>query len=434
MHPVRASQIKKSLEAIVLPALALLVLGHWPHTHVGYPWWWLAPLAIALRYGMIYGLGSGLVLVLGSFAVGAGNGALGLLSSGDIVGGFIATYLAALYAGHSRNRLTEANARLGYLEQRLESLTRVFYITRLSHSRLEESLITKSNSLRSALEAISAEIGSAPASAGDPLPLAPLRHLLQLLAFYGRVGTTGIFPVHNGRADTAALAALGPAFTLNPADALVADVIEGEQPAYYSVDQILADQTSQYRAVLPLVAADGTVLALVVVLDMPLLAVDEENLLTMAAMIAYVADALRASELGRAVRKAVPACPMNVALDWARLGHLQRRARVSSAWVLLRPQHDARGRVGALLQEVRRGLDQYWLVDDTARASPLLVLLPLAGAGAVDGFLQRIDGLCRERVGEPLAALGWRIERGLIEQGSGAELASVLTRGDADAR
>lgn len=433
MDTTRSTRIKKTVESVALPILAVVLLRLWPGGHFGYPWWWLAPLAIALRYGVSFGVGSGLVLVVGNLVAGHYAAASWPLPGSEIVGGFIATYLAGLYAGHSRNRLTEANARLEYLEQRLESLTRVFYVTRLSHSRLEENLITKADDLRSALVAIAEQIGD-DFSESEPLPERPLQNLLQLLAFYGRLGNTGIYAVVDGDPQSHPAAHLGAPFRLDTDDVLVRGVIEEELPAYYSVDQILADRTSAYRVVLPLIAADGTLLALIVVADLPLLALDEENLLTVAAMAAYVADALHGERLSHRVRRAVPACPSEFALDWARLGHLRRHAQVRSSWVLLTPGEQARGEVVELISGARRGLDRYWLqIDGEQAASRLMVVLPLAGEGAVEGFIQRIDAMCSEHFGASLQVLGWHASLGSIEHGSGDELRRVLEQETTDA-
>jgi len=428
MDPALSSILKKSLESALFPLLALAVLYLWHGAHFDYPWWWLAPLAIALRYGVAYGVGSGLVLVIGNFVEIWLLGMARSQPGGEIIGGLIATYLAGLYASHAQSRLIEANSSLDYLEQRLESLTRVFYVTRLSHARLEENLITQSYDLRTALDAIAAELGKSDAQQGE-LPQRPFGHILQMLAYYGRLGTTGVFQViDNRRAQPEPLAYIGPHFVLDVIDPLVTGVIENQQLAYYSVDQILAGQASAYRVVLPMSAADGTLLALIVVVELPLLAVDEENLLTLAAMTAFVADAMRAGQLSHAVRRTVPTCPPEFALEWARLGHLRQRAEVHSAWVLLSPGSDAQDGVVELIQSARRGLDQYWRAPLEPAQPGLMILLALAGHGATNGFLQRIDALCRENFGSHLRGLGWSVRHGQIRKGTGKELLALLQR------
>ncbi|TAL86541.1 MAG: hypothetical protein EPN74_04555 [Rhodanobacter sp.] len=420
--------LKKSLEAVLLPLLALVLLYLWTGAHFDYPWWWLAPLAIALRYGVAYGIGSGLVLIVGYFIEIWFLGVAHTQPGGEIVGGLIATYLAGLYASHSRSRLIEANASLAYLEERLESLTRVFYVTRLSHGRLEENLITKSYDLRTALDAIAAELGKSEMQ-GTEWPSRPLGHILQLLAYYGRLSTSGIYQVVGDKVQTEPMASLGAPFTLDVHDPLVGGVMEKAQLAYYSVDQILGGQASAYRVVLPMSAADGTLLALIVVVDLPLLAVDEENLLTLAAMTAFVADAMRAGQLSQAVRHLVPTCPSAFALEWIRLGHLRQHAEVHSAWILLTPGHDATAGVIELIDGARRGLDQYWRSPLAPSQPGLMVLLVLAGQGATEGFLQRIDALCREHLGADLKTLNWIVQQGQVRNGSGQELMTLLQRG-----
>jgi len=432
MRSERMSAIKKSLESVLLPILALVLLAFWMPDPGGYPWWWLAPLAIALRYGVVYGSFSGVVLVLGNLIGALFIGMGWVMSAGDVVGGFLATVLAGLYASHARNVQIESNARLEYLEQRLESLTRVFYITRLSHNRLEESLITRPNDLRSALAAVASELGRHGNGGGAG---APLGDLLQVLAHYGRLGAAAVFEMDGDRPRAQASASIGPVFAFDADDALVRAAIEDAQSSYYSVDQVLAGQTSAYRLVLPMVAADGTLLALVVVGEMPLLALEEENLLTLTAMVAYAADALHAARVSHAVLQALPQCPPAFALEWARLGHLARRAYVQSAWVLLRPDEGADPELASLLARMRRGLDRYWeLPPANGRPGALLALLPLAGSQALEGFHARIDGLCREHLGQPLAQLGWHRHSGALQRGDAGELQTLLAESGDDAK
>jgi hypothetical protein len=425
MDPQRSAILKKSFESVALPVLMLAVLYLWGDVRFNYPWWWLAPLAIALRYGLAYGIGAGLVVVFGNFAEIWLLGLTREQPGGEIIGGLIATYLAGLYTTHAQSRLVEANSSLEYLEQRLESLTRVFYVTRLSHSRLEENLLTKSYDLRSALDAIARELATF-GPVKERLPQAPLQHVLQLLAYYGRLGTCGVYQVIDNRVSPEPRAFHGPRFSLELADPLVTGVIENQQLAYYSVDQILAGETSAYRVVLPMTAADDTMLAVVVVQDLPLLAVEEENLLTLAAMTAFMADAMRAGQLSHAVRQVVPACPVEFALEWFRLGHLRHVAGVHSSWVLLLPGTQAVADVVDTVHAARRGLDQYWR-SPLAPAQPgLLILLALSGEGPTQGFLQRVNGMCQEQLGGDLEQLGWIVRLGQVQRGSGAELLQLL--------
>jgi hypothetical protein len=428
MDPQRSILFKKAFESAALPLLVLALLYLWGDAKFSYPWWWLAPLAIALRYGLAYGIGAGLVLVFGNFAEIWLLGLSREQPGGEIIGGLIATYLAGLYTTHAQSRLVEANSSLDYLEQRLESLTRVFYVTRLSHSRLEESLLTKSYDLRSALDAIARELGSF-GPIREPLPQAPLQHVLQLLAYYGRLGTCGVYQVIDDRINPEPVAFHGPRFSLELPDPLVTGVIENQQLAYYSVDQILSGDASAYRVVLPMTAADNTLLAVVVVQDLPLLAVAEENLLTLAAMSAFMADAMRAGQLSHAVRQVVPTCPIEFALEWFRLGHLHRLARVRSTWVLLLPGAQASADVADTVHAARRGLDQYWRSPLAPTQPGLLILLALTGEGPAQGFLQRINDMCREQLGGDLQQLGWNVQLGPLEHGTGDELQQLLGRG-----
>jgi len=66
------------LETLILPLIALALGLAWaPHdplqTDSGFPWPWLAPVVLALRYGPIPGLGGAAVLLVGWLALNIGH-------------------------------------------------------------------------------------------------------------------------------------------------------------------------------------------------------------------------------------------------------------------------------------------------------------------------------------------------------------------------
>jgi hypothetical protein len=52
----------------------------------------------------------------------------------------------------------------------------------------------------------------------------------------------------------------------------------------------------------------------------------------------------------------------------------------------------------------------------------------LAGQGAPQGFLQRVDMLGRDQFGADLRTLGWVVKQGQIRKGSGKELMTLLQK------
>lgn len=96
---------------------------------------------------------------------------------------------------------------------------------------------------------------------------------------------------------------------------------------------------------------------------------------------------------------------------------------------MLVPGKDARKDIMKTIADARRGLDRYWIDIDGSPDSRLLVLLPLASGGAVQGFLQRVDDICNEHLGASLPQLGWSVRFGELESGSADELVALVRTG-----
>lgn len=398
-------------EILLLP-LVTLWLGHLlsptnPFTTGGFPWLWLVPLLIGLRYGIGPALVSSGIMAVGGLwlpELGLGDEAMPMP---QIVGGMIISLIGGQYANLWHGRLGQAEARLIYSENRLESLTRAFYVTLISHDRLEETLITRPVSLRGALEAVRAELQLN----GARLNQTAGQALLQLLAHYCRLEAAALYVFEGTRLDPTPVARLGQDIPFNPDDPLVSLALEREDAAYFSVDQIIDGLEGEYRLAIPIIAADGVRIGLLAVSDMPLLALDEENLLTATAILEYFADEAAAQrDIGGLLRHH-PRCPAAFAHELYKICHLWSRVGAHSTLVLFRPiDPHANLNVLPLIHSVRRGLDQYWQNPLDEAAPGLLALLPLSGPTAASGFVTRVDALSREQLGTPLNETGWTAE------------------------
>ena len=397
-------------EVVLLP-LAGLTVAVWlfpagPFAVSAYPWLWLIPLLLGLRYGLSPAVLASMVLA----AAGIAAHRLGISSQSppliQLAGGALAALSAGQYRSRWREQLRAAQARTDYTEQRLESLTRAFFVTRLSHDRLEEALITQPVTLRGALEALrelSAEEHAGISAAGA-------NALLQLLAQYCRFETAALHLYRNGRLADDPLAVLGPRATLVRLDPLLRYALEHEQTAYHSIDQLAElEQGGTYRAVFPLIDSAGARLGVLVVRDLPLLALVEENLTAAAAMLQYFADESWATAESADLRRSIPYCPATFAHELIKLQRLHERSGVHSTLVVVRAHADA-AQTSTLdaLYAARRGLDLYWREPFGPLAAGMLILLPLAGPATTRGFLERIDGILRaHRIEGGLEAAGF---------------------------
>lgn len=384
-------------EVVLLP-LAGLALAVWlfrarPFTVSPYPWLWLIPLLLGLRYGLAPAVLATLVLAVGGIAAhwfGMSGEAAPLI---QLAGGALAALSAGQYSSRWRERLKAAQARTDYTEQRLESLTRAFFITRLSHDRLEEALITRPVTLRGALEALRGL--NAESHAG--ISAAGAKALLQLLAQYCRFESAALHLYRDGRLGDEPLAALGLRAALEWADPLLSYALEHEHTAYHSVDQLAElERGGCYRAVFPLIDSAGERLGVLVVRDLPLLALTEENLSAATAMLQYFADESWAAAQTADLHRSLPYCPDAFAHELIKLQRLHVRSGVRSTLVVLRARaQDAEASALEALYTARRGLDLYWREPFGPLMAGMLILLPLAGPATTRGFLERIDTVLR---------------------------------------
>ena len=384
-------------EVALLP-IAGLCLAAWlfpaaPFTASAYPWLWLIPFLLGLRYG----LAPGALATLALTAAGITAHRLHLTGQAppliQLAGGALAALSAGQYSSRWREQLRAGRARTDYTEQRLESLTRAFFVTRLSHDRLEEALITQPVTLRGALEALrelSAETLTGISESGA-------NALLQLLAQYCRFESAALHLYRNDRLENEPLAALGSPAPLVRTDPLLKYALEHEQSAYHSIDQLTElEQGGSYRAVFPLANSAGQALGVLVVRDLPLLALAEENLTAATAMLQYFADESWASAQTAELRRVLPDCPAVFAHELIKLQRLHERSGVRSTLIAVRARSD--GAQSAALDAAhaaRRGLDLYWREPFGPMSAGMLILLPLAGAATARGFLERLEGVLR---------------------------------------
>jgi hypothetical protein len=384
-------------EVVLLPLVGL-TLAVWlfrakPFTVSPYPWLWLIPLLLGLRHGLAPAALATLVLAIAGVAaarLGISGQAPPLI---QLAGGALAALSAGQYRSRSREQLQAGHARTDYTEQRLESLTRAFFITRLSHDRLEEALLTQPVTLRAALEALRSL--SAEAQAG--LSAQSANALLQLMAQYCRFETAALHLYRNRRLGDQPIAALGPSAALVRDDPLLTYALEHEQTAYHSIDQLAEiEQGGSYRAVFPLINSAGEAMGVLVVRDLPLLALTKENLTVATAMLQYFADESWAATQTAALHRSLPDCPAVFAHELIKLQRLHERSGVRSTLIVLRARtEEAKATVLDAVFGARRGLDLYWREPFGPLVPGMLILLPLAGPATARGFLERIDGILR---------------------------------------
>lgn len=365
-------------------------------------WLWIVPLLIALRYGQGAGLGAAAVLIVGLVGIHAAESARQAWSFLPTVSGLVATLLAGQYSSLWATRVTGSELRVRYIEERLETLSRAFYVTRVSHDLLEENLITRPVSLRSMLDALRELLRREGGALGPQSALG----LLRLLAQYCRIEAATLYATKGKQFQAlASLDSTRPPLAKN--DPLVLHALEHAGAAYYGIDELLLDkEQSRYRVVAPLKTSDGHLIGLLTVSEMPMLGLEEANLLTLAAILEYFADEPWSRHEAVGILTHYPDCPAPFARELTKLWGLWRNLDLQSSLLRLQLPADRAEEIAHLMEATRRGADLYWLRRDGDAISEIMVLLPFTSTIATQGYRQRLDTLMKDRLGDGTRALG----------------------------
>lgn len=369
-------------------------------TQASFPWPWFAPIILALRYGALAGLGASGILL----------GAWLLLNSGHydtfpklfFLGGLILVMLVGEFSSLWRARTRRAENTREYIDQRLEQLTRQYYLLRLSHDRLEQELISRPMSIRDALLTLRGlDGGAADSREGAPA-------LLRLLAQYCQLESLSLHRVERDDVNTTPLASMGSTFTLDPNDPLIRQAIELRRLCHIS--QVDADSEAQTSCLIaaPLTDMDGEVFGLFVVKEMPFFALQEETLQTINLLLGYYTHGRSVRSAADPICREVPGCPPEFAFELLRLWNLQQTTGNGSLIVALQFLPRA-VELGLPLQvlDMQRALDEVWLFGDSNRQI-LATLMPFGDTSTADGYVARLEGWAKKTSAQSLAELGIR--------------------------
>lgn len=394
-------------EALLLPLL-VVGIGIWLNpldplwVRGAFPWAWLAPMVLALRYGPLPGLAATGVLLLAWLAFFFTGWISGDFPKINFLGGLIVIMLCGEFSSLWVARTRRAEGVQVYLDQRLEYLTHQYYLLRLSHDRLEQDLLSRPMAMRDALSTLNAPAGAA--HDAGPLPGAPA--LLRLLAQYCQLEAASLHAVHGDAVDAGPVAALGPPSAFAAHDPLARHALEEKTLCHVAQALAAGEQPSRYVIAAPLTTFDKECVGLLVVEKIPFFALNDEILQTINLLLGYFTDGLARARGSAAIQAEVPDCPTDFAFELQRVWRLREQSGVKSVLVAL--AFPAQPGLDALAQQIarqKRGLDSLWLIE-TAQRRVLVTLMPFSGPAAAEGYLARIEVWVRQHHGKPLAEIG----------------------------
>ncbi len=389
-------------EMVLLPLIAIGMGLLWnPEdplwSQARFPWSWLAPVILALRYGPLAGLGGACVLLAGWLAINFGH--YDAFPQIFFLGGLILVMLVGEFSSLWQARTRRAENVQLYLDQRLEHLVRQYYLLRLSHDRLEQELIGRPMSMRDALSTLQS-IGR---PGQDPQEGAQI--LLRLLAQYCQLESAALYAVEGEEPSTEPVARIGNATALTASDPLLQQAIETRKLCHIS--QALAhEQSSRYLAVAPLLDLGGEIYGVLVIDEMPFFSLQDENLQTINLLLGYYTDGLAVQALSQPILEQLPDCPPDFAFEAQRLAHIHQSTKLPSVIVALEflPRAVAEGLPGQI-QRLKRALDEDWLIEGPHR-HVLAMLMPLGDGSTAEGYINRLETWSQQRTGQPLEEAG----------------------------
>ncbi len=419
LQPADATERAKWLEAALVPLLCLALAWWWRPQDpfllgLHFPWLWLGPVLVALRYGVSAGLAGG-VLYVGAWFLARAMAVPAIVQADFPRDLFFGGGLLVLLCGqfgdlwHERfQRLEESSL---YMSERLARLTKRHLLLNLSHDKLEQEMLARPGSLRDALAELRQLIIQ---SGAQPGSLPATGALLHLLERYVKIEAAALYAAteQDGRVVLGALqGAVGEPAPLIADDALFQLAVEQRKLVHIARHEVSYERASSQLVVAPLLSSDDQLVGFFAVSKIPFFSLSVENLQMLSVMLAYYADYVHnGPEIARS-RAMLPAIPDTFAEELARMQRMQRKVGVGSQILILLFAGRLKDEIPDQLLQIKRGLDLYWLARRPDGVVAAAILMPFATAIGANGFLQRIEGWLRQRWGGDFAALQVEVVR-----------------------
>ncbi len=375
-----------------------------------FPWIWMAPVLIALRYGVLMGVVSVLIFLAGWLTWAAELSlSYALFPRLTFLGGTLMVMISGEFSSVWITRVRRIEALQHYTEQRLELLTRRLYLLSLSHDRLEQDMIGRPASLREGLTELNRIL---PADHG--LPGAEL--YLALVVHQCNLSVAGLHTVTNGKISPTPVADVGGFTPIDHQDPLIAHCMDSGELVHINTEETLSKLPSRYLVAVPAKTAEGHIVAIMAVEKMPFFALQTENMQTLSVLTSYYADIIVTSKFTPYLTDKLKSCPIDFFKAMHTLRHLQRDMQINSMLVgFSAPNNPESSEQLKSIANAVRGLDETWtLVRGAWRMC--LVLLPLARENALNGYLVRIERIFIERFGTRPGQMGIHIRSVSLDQ------------------
>ncbi|MCI4400143.1 MAG: hypothetical protein JHC37_06220 [Campylobacteraceae bacterium] len=367
----------------------------------GFPWTWIVPILLSLRYGVASGLLSSIILIFAWLFVG-GDISFDTFPTSYFIGGIITVMICGEYNEAWQSKYRRVEQSTFYTVEKLEQLTHRYYILKLSHDRLEQMIMTKPGTLRDALLKLNELVGEESLKFNDKKThLLAASQFLSILAYYCQITKAAIFPMlPNQKISSTALASIGNKFELDTKDPLVLFTLEEGKVAHINPKELGEEIPSKYIVAAVLKDRAENVFGLFVVESMPFFALHQDTLQMISVLVDYYVDSLDVMPKVEPIKQTYSDIPIDFAKELTRLSYIERKSHVQSHIATLVFDDNTKD-IMVQIKRMQRKMDLSWEKKLDGKTA-LLTLMPLTDAKGLDGYAARISDWMKAHHGKTL--------------------------------
>ena len=384
------------LEVLLITLCAVALGWHFHQTNPlwivsEFPWTMLACVLIALRYGVIPGIAS--VLLLFVIWLLLARSTPSIFPKEYFFGGTILVMLCGQFNILWEQRLLRARETNFYIDERLSQLTHQHHLLLISHQNLEQEFFSKPMTLRDSLIRLNILLHEQQSLQGGE------QELLRLLTQYCQLEAAAIFALQGK--NFVKQCETGSPTPLDYDDPLLRHALKYKTLAHVVMQELQADnaQLSPYLVVAPMYLDNGALLGVLVVERMPLFALTTETLQMIAVMLEYFADSHNGGNDAYHLQELLIGVPNDFAIQLTKSLKMEQNFGIESHLVVFSlPRNDSSTLIIAQMNNVRRALDVGWTM---MRKDKVLIvnLMPLANRKVVEGYLVRTEAWLHDYLG-----------------------------------
>jgi hypothetical protein len=292
-----------------------------------FSWIWMAPILIALRYGMWFSLVSIGLLIAGFFLLEPKAILETTTYRYSLFGGILITMICAEFQSAWYNAVLRAQQLNAYARERMDILSKAYYALKISHDRLQVNVVARPITLSGVFEKLDKMLIE---ESGDITADLALR-FIHLLSQYCAMQKAGLYLVEGQALSKTPIAVLGEMGELNRDDVLVKLCLKNIETNYFAVNQLDEKSESQYAVVAPLRNSNDELLGVLVVEKMSFWSLNKDILQILSALLAYFSDQAWAIKTAAQLLKEYPDCPPQFARALYKFRRVKINEKIESA-------------------------------------------------------------------------------------------------------